>query len=134
MSDVLIAGPVTSKRREVTSILEGADLLPVIPYVPGDLAEVPCLVVSATSLGPSRNELVVMETTTSVYVCGNRLNDQGSQDELDEFADRVIAVFGGTRGRDGLAVERAEPRLLQIAGQQVPAFEITIASHVVTCR
>lgn len=112
--------------------------LPTVPLwrvVPNDIAEVPCIVV----VRPAARETsvtVVFDLTVDTYVIGRTVDAGGSDDELVALADDVWAAFLGTRGVRGdipLEARSLEPRVVSIAGQDLPAYLIVIESSVATC-
>lgn len=123
---------LADSRSRLFDLIEGQDLLPTRKYVPDDVAELPCIVVGPPSLGPGE-AAVVMDVSIDVYVIGRRLSDDDSQEELDRYADHVITILGGTRGRDSFAVESSRPQLVTVSGTDYPAHAVTVTTAVVTC-
>jgi hypothetical protein len=123
---------LASTRSRLFDLIDGQGLLPTRRYVPDDVSELPCIVIGPTSLNPGR-EAVVMEASVDVYVIGRRVGDDDSQSELDTYADHVLTILGGTRGRDQFAVQSSRPQLVTVAGVDYPAHVITATISVVTC-
>ena len=62
-----------------------------------------------------------MDVSIDVFVLGRRYGDDDAQAELDRYADHVITILGGTRGRDSFACHwRRSPNLVTVAGSRHP--------------
>jgi hypothetical protein len=125
-------------RAEVVAVLAVA--LPDVAQwdeIPDDIAEVPCLVVGRPGARQT-STAVVFDLDLSVYVIGRRQRAGGAEDELTDWADKVLAALGGTRGARGpsgltVAVVRIDPRQLSIAGQECPAYAVQVEASATTC-
>lgn len=117
-------------------LLVEQDLLPVREFVPDDLAELPCIVLGAPSLGDG-DEQGTYDLTLPVYVVGRRFGDDDAQDELTRYTDQTITIFGGTRGRrahhHNFAVVAASPEVRSAGGTDVPVYLLTVTSTAITC-
>lgn len=108
-----------------------ADLADLTPhrYLPDDVNEVPALVVGRPSFFPTRDANVAA-IDVPLYVVGRRLNDDGAQEELDAWADRVLVHahrrIPGVQVATGV---RATPETVQVAGQDFPAYLITLTTQ-----
>jgi hypothetical protein len=124
---------IVENRRRLFDLIDGQGLLPCHLFLPDDVAELPCIVVSPPTLRESNDAAVIMELGFDVFVLGRRIGDDDSQAELDDYADKVITILGGTRGRDSFAVTGATPQLVTVAGNDVPGYSLAVETSVVTC-
>lgn len=111
--------------------------LPVVRTIPDDIAHVPCVVIGRVRGEPGENP-AAEELSTEIYVIGRR---QRADDpvavngELDHHCDEIYSIFGATRGTTHggwtLVAGPREPSVIQIAGLDHEAYQITVrASHV----
>jgi len=102
------------------------------PYVPDDIAVLPCLVTGPVSISESETP-TAFDLTTSIFVIGRRISDDDSQIELDSAADGIVALLGGTRGVAGLTVTACTPQLVNIASEDLPAYVIVVEATIIDC-
>lgn len=106
----------------------------VYPYVPDDVAEIPCVVVGPLSL--TRNAAVGgWSVVVPVVVVGRRINSWDAQRELEELAWNVIGALEQTQipGAPGARPTFASPETQDIAGEDYPVYEISVAAEAVYC-
>jgi hypothetical protein len=118
-------------RSEIKALFDSQDVLPLHHFVPDDVAELPCIVLGPPSLADG--EPGTFDLTCEVYVCGRRIGDADSQHELDQYADQIITILGGVKGRHNLAVTAATPQLVPVAGSDIPTYRITVETTVRNC-
>jgi len=123
-------------RKAVATYLEGADILPLHEFVPADIAELPCAVVSMPDLDDGE-EQGTFDISLGLYVVGRPVDADDAQIELAQHADSVIAAFGGTRGikagHHHMAVTSAISELRTVSGIELPTYRITITTSQATC-
>lgn len=125
--------PLSDVRAEVSKLLVDADLLPVWTFTPDNIAELPCIVVGPVRLDESSEGSLVLDASLSVFVLGRRYGDEDSQIELDDYADKVLRVLGGIRGRGGISFLDSTPQLLNVAGNDIPTHTMTVLRPVTDC-
>jgi hypothetical protein len=118
-------------RQGVAALLDSQRLLPLHRYLPDDVAELPCIVVGPVSVDDGEPGL--FELQLDVFVCGRRLGDDDSQIELDDYADDVVTILGGTQGRQLFSVTSATPQLVTVSGVEIPTYAITVETTVHNC-
>lgn len=111
-------------------------LAPVWDHMPDDPAEIPCIVVGRPLATPTATA-VVFDMALELYVIGRRQQAGGNEAELTALADRVWLAFNGTRGTKhvglNLAVRSVIPQEQQIAGNNYPAYLLSVESSIATC-
>ena len=127
---------ISAFRRATHSFLSEQDLLPVHEFIPDDLTALPCVVIGGITLADGA-EQGTFDLSMPLFVCGRRVGDDDSQNELAEFVDHVVVILGGTKGRHAhdhhFAVTRADPQVVTVAGQDVPAYSLTVETTVLNC-
>jgi hypothetical protein len=123
-------------RSEVVATL-AVVAVPLWDVLPDDVAELPCLVVGRPSARQT-STAVVFDLGLQVFVIGRRQQAGAAEAELVELADDVMTALGGTRGKRApsggtIAVTRADPRILTIAGQDCPAYTVEVEASATTC-
>lgn len=129
---------ITQLRDAVAHHLDGSPW-PVHRHLPDDVAEVPCIAVPRPRLFPAEHTLVTGQV--AVLVVGNRLNSRDAQVELDDITDLVIERFGGLaksiRLEDPvlkrLLLQEVNPTTVGVAGQEFPAYALTIEATMALC-
>lgn len=114
----------------------------VWPELPGDPNVLPCIVIGLPSLAPESE--TVFDARVDVYVIAERTGGPGTEAELIELTDLVLAAYGGSTGHNTakdtppgevgvIAVDSARPTRLEIGGQQYPAYVLTVAASLGDC-
>ena len=106
----------------------------VYPYVPDDVAELPCCVVGPLDM--TRNAQVGGWSVTLPIVCiGRRINTFDAQAELEEFMWDVVEALTTTNPANvpGLRPTVVSPDIQNVAGEEMPTYVITVAVEAVYC-
>lgn len=123
-------------RRAVTELLARTSSVPVIGYLPDDVAELPCLVVGRPSIQETATP-ALMRLSLDVSLLGRRVSDNDSQAELDALADQMFTNLGGTRNvkRNDLIMRCTLilPATVIVAGSEYPAYLATVTTDAMTC-
>jgi len=124
------------EHRAALAALIGELPFPVHRTVPGDVAEVPCLVLGAPSVGQDSRP-GILSLTSNIYVIGRRVDVAERDDELEEMCDMLLIQLGGSHGvmhdNLGFSFETATAQTLSIAGVDFPTYVVTVESSAVTC-
>jgi len=120
----------------VYALIEGNTSYGVWDHIPSDINEVPCVVVGNPQARETATK-VVFDMSLECFVLGHRTSGNDNQRQLREMADWLWTLVGGTRARDSaghvLTARALLPRIIQIAGIDVPAYSVSIESSIATC-
>lgn len=125
-------------RAAVVAVLKDKLALPIWDIIPDDIAELPCIVVAMPGARET-STAVIFDVTLDVVVIARRQQAGGNEVELVTLADEVWTTLGATRGvrhEPGdlvIAVTRLDPRTITIAGQECPAYIISVESSIASC-
>lgn len=124
---------IADVRTDLAAFLEGgaiAGVEQVWPYLPDDVAALPCVVVDLVD-GDLAPELgaIGFDVSVPLFVIGRRYGDADASTELDEVADRVLSAV---RASPDWRVRSWRGRPLQVAGIDVPAYIITLEGVALT--
>lgn len=106
---------------------------PLWDEIPDDIAELPCVVVGRPGGQESTATPVVWDLALTVWVIGRRQQAGGSEAELLALLDDVFVAFGGTRGAGAFTLSRVVAQLVNIAGNDCPAYAVTVEQASATC-
>jgi hypothetical protein len=109
------------ERRLLFELIDGQKWLPCHHFLPDDVAELPCVVVGPPSAEPG-DVRTSWDIDTDVFVLGRRYGDEDSQHELDQYARELANILFGAN----LNVQSIQPRLVTVAGQDIPGYVATV--------
>jgi hypothetical protein len=97
--------------------------LPVVAFLPDDIAELPVVVIGRT--GMIASEGVMATFTVWVDLVGRRLADEDAQVELDTLGDGLLAALSVLPANMHLL--GIDPQIVTIAGLEYPVHRATVA-------
>ncbi len=123
-------------RSAVRGLLGTQSVVPVVEFVPDDVANVPCVVVGRPDVRAG-DAPTLFDLDLDLWVIGNRNVVGGTGDQLDEMTDEILATFGGTRstsfGGVPLQATSVSARTVDIANFTYPCYTITVETTTHTC-
>ena len=104
----------------------------VFAYVPDDIAELPCVVVGPFSLAKS---VTGWTATVPVLTLGRPINTFDAQRELEELMWSVVQQLERVKAPavPGLKPTTVSADTQNVAGLDIPAYEITVTAEAVYC-
>lgn len=127
---------ITDFRAAVVDVLTSTASVPVIGFLPDDVAELPVLVVGRPSIREAGIK-ALMALSLDVTLLGRRISDDDSQAELDALADELFTNLGGTRNVKSndlmLRCTLILPATVLVAGLEYPAYLATVTTDTMTC-
>ncbi len=123
-------------RDAVRGLLETQSVVPVVEFVPDDVANVPCVIVGRPDVSEG-DTATLFDLDLDLWVIGNRNVVGGTGRQLDEMADAILATFGGTRSTSfngvPLQATSVSARTVDIAKYTYPCYNITIETTTHNC-
>jgi hypothetical protein len=97
----------------------------VHPYLPDDVAALPCAVVGRPLINVTTQ---VADVEVPVTVVGSRIVSDDPQLELDDQADLILESLASV-----FQVRSVTPEAVVVAGQSYPAYSIRVAQFFRLC-